>query len=94
MRRLIQGYELGNYTGLEIAGQVLDVITDQNASEILATLPDVVRSHLLDSAAEAPHTEQQWSEFRLVTLNGNPQPISEYRAAIEVIRAHLMPREQ
>jgi hypothetical protein len=91
MNRQIKGYTDGWITALELSSSVLAYVDKGNASTILPLLPDEVIIDLRQRLEESPHTDEGWSQLKLLSFVDSTiiPSVPEYRATIEFFRDYF-----
>jgi hypothetical protein len=65
VRRVLDGYERGIYTFLEVCHQILESVDVANAHCVLGNLPQKFLSWLRSEADSAPRSEDEWDKLKL-----------------------------
>jgi hypothetical protein len=81
VRRLIDAYSRGAYSVVEISSQIIELATAQNATDLLALLPNEVTQYVKRAVDKAPRTDSEWNTAILLHIRpGNPIRGQECRA--------------
>lgn len=68
--RMLEGYNRGIYTLLEVGTIILESITPHNAADVYLTLPEEVQQYLQSAVESEPETDAEWDAAKYIHISG------------------------